>query len=102
MKRTRRFPGRLLRWTSLCVCFALVLVSLVPLPLASSKASLSLAQGPKITPPPPQKGAPFPNLPNLDLIKRQLLVQPVAAPAIVSTTRSRRRPLKGRNGLKVG
>src|SRR5437773_9002657 len=102
MKRTRRFPGRLLHWTSLCVCFALVLVSLVSLPFASSKASIPLAQGQKITPPPPQKGAPFPNLPNLDLIKRQLPVQPVAAPAIVSTMRSRRRPLKGRNGLKVG
>src|SRR5437588_4287666 len=102
MKRTRRFPGRLLRWTSLCVCLALVLVSLVPLPLVSSKVSIALAQGQKITPPPPQKGAPFPNLPNLDLIKRQLPVQPEAPAAIPSTMRSRYRPLKGRNGLKVG
>ena len=102
MKRTRRFPGRLLRWTSLCVCLALVLVSLVPLPLASVEASAPFAQGQKITPPPPQKGAPFPNLPNLDLIKQQLPVQPSAPAAIPSTTRSRYRPLKGRNGLKVG
>jgi len=71
MKRARRFPGRLLRWTSICVCLALVLVSLVPLPLVKGKASNPFAQGPKITPPLPQKGAPFPNLPNLDLIKRQ-------------------------------
>ncbi len=95
MKRTRRFPGRLLRWTSLCVCLALVLVSLVPLPLVSSKASIALAQGQKITPPPPQKGAPFPNLPSLDLIKRQLPVQLEAPAAIPSTMRSRYRPLKG-------
>src|SRR5207253_11398829 len=74
----------------------------VPLPLVSSKASIALAQGQKITPPPPQKGAPFPNLPSLDLIKRQLPVQPEAPAAIPSTMRSRYRPLKGRNGLKVG
>ena len=71
MKRTHRSPGRLLRWTSIGVCLALVLVSLVPLPLVKGKASNPFAQGPKITPPLPQKGAPFPNLPNLDLIKRQ-------------------------------
>src|SRR5438552_1194299 len=36
MKRARRFPLRLVRWTSLWVCFALVLSCLAIVPFASA------------------------------------------------------------------
>ena len=38
MKGTRRFPGRLVRWTSLCVCLALLLsVSTFPIQDTSAR-----------------------------------------------------------------
>ena len=69
MKRARRFPQRLVRWTSLCVCFALVLTSFVLFPSQVSigkntrsgkPSATSSAQGNgqerRVTPRPPQPG----------------------------------------------
>src|SRR6266852_5632002 len=79
MRRDRRFPQRLVRWTSLCVCFALVLTSFVLFPsqvsmgknARSGKPSAnSSAQGNgqerRVTPRPPQPGPPAGRFPNLD------------------------------------
>src|SRR6266852_3574080 len=91
MKRARRFPQRLVRWTSLCVCFALVLSCLV-VPFASvtgkgrgsrgssstvregADTSRSAQQGNgqerRVAPPTPQPGPPKAGLPNLDDLRR--------------------------------
>src|SRR6266852_4522728 len=91
MKRARRFPQRLVRWTSLCVCFALVLSCLV-VPIASVTGegrgsrgssptvregvdtSRSAQQGNgqerRVAPPTPQPGPPRAGLPNLDDLRR--------------------------------
>jgi hypothetical protein len=73
MRRARRFPQRLVRWMSLCVCLALVLTSQAMVPLTGTNNSIALAQGSdspngkgrKVTPAPPERGAPAANLPNL-------------------------------------
>src|SRR5260370_11000363 len=83
MKRARRFPQRLVRWTSLCVCLALVLASFVLFPsqvsigknTRSGKPSAnSGAQGNgqerRVTPPTPLAGPPKTGLPNLDDLRR--------------------------------
>lgn len=83
MKRARRFPQRLIHWTSLCVCFALVLTSFVLFPsqvsigknARSGKPSAnSGAQGNgqerRVTPPSPQAGPPRAGLPDLDDLRR--------------------------------
>jgi hypothetical protein len=81
MKRARRFPQRLVRWTSLCVCFALVLTSFALFP-----SQVSIGKNTKFTSPgqnaqgngqdrrvnarPPQPGPPAGTLPNLDEMRR--------------------------------
>src|SRR6266849_6980526 len=80
MKRARRFPQRLVRWTSLCVCFALVLSCLVvPFASVTGKGRGSRGSSPtvregaqgngqerRVTPRPPQPGPPAGRFPNLD------------------------------------
>ncbi len=113
MKRARRFPQPLVRWTSLCVSFALVLTSLAmfPLPLVSGKDSSTQGQdnqGPKndkarkVKAEAPQKGAPSATLPNIDEVKRKHDPQPEAPAPVPSTMRSRRKPLASRGGKRVG
>ena len=41
MKRARRFPQRLVRWTSLCVCFARALSCRAIVPFASALARVA-------------------------------------------------------------
>ena len=91
MKCARRFPQRLVRWTSLCVCFALVLSCLV-VPFASvtgksrsgrgssptgergssptvregSQSGQGNGQERRVNARPPQPGPPKGRLPNLD------------------------------------
>src|SRR6266481_3948476 len=65
MKRARRFPQRLVRWTILSVCFALVLSCLAIVPFASGNG-----QERRVTPPTPQPGPPRAGLPNLDDLRR--------------------------------
>src|SRR5216684_7310001 len=80
MKRARRFPQRLVRWTSLCVCFALVLSCLVvPFASVTGKGRGSRGSSPtvregaqgngqerRVAPRPPQPGPPAGRFPNLD------------------------------------
>src|SRR5258707_1144848 len=79
MKRARRFPQRLVRWTSLCVCFALVLTSFVLFPsqastdknarsakLRANSGAQGNGQERRAKPRPPQPGPPPGNIPNLD------------------------------------
>jgi len=78
---THRLPARLIRWTSLSVCFALVLSCFVVTPLAKpDHKSKALAQGQsgsqdgkakKVEPAPPVTGPPAANLPNLDEVKQR-------------------------------
>ena len=89
MKRARRLSQRLVRWTSLCVCFALVLSCLAIVPFASvtgksrsgrgssptvregSVQGSSLnGQGRRVAAPQPQPGPPRAGLPNLDDVRR--------------------------------
>src|SRR6266446_8467792 len=83
MKRARRFPERLVRWTSLCVCFALVLTSFVLFPSqvsigkntrsgkpSANSGAQSNGQERRVTPPTPQPGPPKAGLPNLDDLRR--------------------------------
>src|SRR5262249_50771001 len=85
------FPKRLVRWTSLCVCFALVLTSLAVIPFASvtgksgrtrrsspivreGSASSPDAQGqgngPRLKVPTPLAGPPPGTVPKLDDLRR--------------------------------
>jgi YD repeat-containing protein len=79
MKRARRFPQRLVRWTSLCVCFVLVLTSFVLFPSqvsigkntrsgkpSANSGAQSNGQERRVAPRPPQPGPPPGTLPNLD------------------------------------
>src|SRR5712691_1502432 len=79
MKRARRFPQRLVRWMSLCVCFALVLTSFVLFPSQVSIGKSTRSGNPsansgapgnsqerRVTPRPPKPGPPAGNIPNLD------------------------------------
>ena len=91
MKRARRLSGidfslcrlhqRLVRWTSLCVCFALVLSALAIVPFASAtgksrgrRISPTVKEGSqsgnvqerRVAPRPPQPGPPPGKIPNLD------------------------------------
>jgi hypothetical protein len=107
MKRTRRFPTRLVRWTSLCVCFALIASSLVWVPLQSTNAKVGSSLNPVLSnhaPPSgflsklggflaalliPQGGSPpsvpGANLPDLDAMRAVQPANPSAPPAIPST-----------------
>src|SRR5713226_8812925 len=83
MKPARRFPQRLVRWTSLCVCFALVLTSFLLFPSQASigknarngkPSANSGAQGNgqerRTAAPTPQTGPPRAGLPDLDDLRR--------------------------------
>src|SRR5712671_6796631 len=108
MKRARRFPQRLVRWTSLCVCFALVLSSFVLFPsqvsIGKSAKFKSPAQNPqgngnsqgsRVNARPPQPGPPKGTLPNLDEMRfatdnaRRHGARPVHAPQPVPSTQRR-------------
>ena len=114
MRRVRRFPQRLVRWTSLCVCLALILTSLamVPVPLVGGRSSISSTNGQddqgsngkarKVKAEPPRRGAPAATMPNLDDAKRKHDPEPEAPAPIPSTTRSKRNPLESRGGKRVG
>jgi len=112
MRRTHRLPARLIRWTSLSVCFVLVLSCFVVTPLAKpDHKSKALAQGQsgsqngkakKVEPAPPVTGPPAANLPNLDEVKQRRQEAPRAPEPLSSTLRSRRKPIESRHGRKVG
>ncbi len=83
MKPARRFPQRLVRWTSLCVCFALVLTSFVLFPSQVSVGKNSRSGKPsansdaqgngqerRIAAPTPKPGPPAAGLPDLDDLRR--------------------------------
>jgi YD repeat-containing protein len=109
MRRARRFPQRLVRWTSLCVCLALIVTSLAMVPLGGAYKSIALAQGSdspngkgrKVTPAPPERGAPAANLPNLDEVRRTPQPVPQPQPQIPSLMRGLRKPLMPRNSLNI-
>jgi hypothetical protein len=111
MRPARRFPQRLVRWTGLCVCLALVLTSLAMVPLAGGNNSIALAQGQsdpsngkgrKVRPEAPRTGAPMAGLPNLDETKRKRHPKPEAPADMPSIMRSRHKPVESRRGRKVG
>jgi hypothetical protein len=111
MKRTHRFPARLIRWTSSCVCFVLLLSCFVVTPLANldhnrtvlAKGQSSSQNGniKKVDPAPPVTGPPAANLPNLDEVKLRRQA-PRAPEPVSSTLRARRKPIESRQGRKVG
>jgi YD repeat-containing protein len=108
MRRTRRFPHRLVRGTSLCVCFAFVLsfLAVVPFPRLGRSLAQGLGspngQGTSVPAPPPLPGPPAANLPNLDQVRTRPQRPPEAPMPLPSVIRSRRSPLEPRNGRRVG
>src|ERR1700686_2025212 len=116
MRRTHRLPASLIRWTSVCVCFVLVVASLTIIPLWSSsgqefaptspgrkgQSGNGNGRGQKVKPAPPLPGAPEARIPSLEEVRQRRLEAPAAPPHIASTMRSRRRPLEARHGRKVG
>jgi YD repeat-containing protein len=84
MKRARRLSQRLVRWTSLCICFALVLSALAVFPFQVStgknakfnppgqnpQGSSPNAKARRVNAAPPQAGPPVAKLPNLDDLRR--------------------------------
>ena len=108
MRCARRFPPRLVRWTSLGVSLALVLSCFILTPLSNPHTSLTvLAQGQGSRNGKPKKekpvtGPPAASLPNLDEVKRRGPEAPRVPQHVPSTLRSRRKPLEPRNGRKVG
>src|SRR5882762_317537 len=118
MRRTHRLPARLIRWTSISVCFALVFASLtlttqssngkravfdqqVPQDLNRQPAN-GRGKGKRAQPAPPQAGAPAARLPDTDEVRQRRHQAPRAPLQIESTIRSRRKPLESRHGRKVG
>jgi YD repeat-containing protein len=118
MKRTRRFPKRLVRWMSLCICSALVVscVTFAPLQITSSKNATPYlpVQGQSGTPngkarkvaaQPPQPGPPNGILPNLDQMRaktdetRRTGGTTLQAPPSIPSTRRRYR--RGRNAAQM-
>jgi hypothetical protein len=103
-------PARLIRWTSLCVCFGLLFSAIagIPFQTASSKESSRVrpqeqdGNQRRVAPQPPRKGPPAANLLNLDEVKHRQVQAPRAAAALPSTIRSRRKPLESRGGRRVG
>lgn len=110
MRRQLRFPQQLIRWTSLCVCLALVVGSLfmVPVPFVSGKGSIAPTQpqgnqgsdngkARKVDATPPQPGPPVAKLPNLDEVRRSADEalrnggRQVHAPQPIPSTQRRRR-----------
>ena len=109
MRRTHRRSARSRRWTSLVVCFVLIFSSLSLIISASSKSGfpqsgngINSRNVKKVSPKPPQPGAPAAVLPNLDEMRQRPREKPEAPRQIESTMRSRRKPLESRHGRKVG
>src|SRR5713226_6168472 len=111
MRRTHHLPANLIRWTSLCICFALIQTSLTLITPASSKSGFLLqgrnGQGDnrnakKVSPKPPQPGAPALALPNLEDTRQRMNDEQKAPRQVESNMRSRRKPLESRDGRKVG
>src|SRR5213593_2273716 len=108
MRRTHLQSARSRRWTSLCVCIALILSTLTLIIPVSSKSGFPQSSGinnrnvKKVAPKAPQPGAPSLTLPNLENARRGRSVDPKAPRAIESDTRSRRKPVESRHGRKVG
>jgi len=109
MRRTHRLSARSRRWTSIVIAFVLI-VSILSLTIpVSSKSGFPQGQNvgnnrsiKKVTPIPPQPGAPAVSLPNLDNARRASLNEAKAPREIESSSRSRRKPLESRHGRKVG
>src|ERR1041385_5286145 len=103
MKRGRRLPQRLIRWTSLSVSIVLIITTIV-LSSPETIASRKVQQGRERRMPaaPPAPSAPNGVFPNIDEAKRRRSAQPRIARQIESTVRSRRKPVESRRGLKVG
>ena len=118
MRRAHRFPQRLVRWTSLCVCLALVLTSLALVPFSvvvgnggvrygTARRSERVDPAPgqsngngkarKVNATPPQPGPPAATLPNLDDVRRSADEarrnggRQMHAPPPIPSTRRRRR-----------
>ncbi len=109
MKPAHRLSARLTRWTSLCVCFALILASLTLItPISSGSSFMPQGHngqpnnGNKVSPAPPVTGAPEASLPSLEEPRQRRNVEPKARQPIPSTLRSRRKPVESRQGRKVG
>jgi len=118
MRRTHRLPARLIRWTSLCVCFSLVFASLTLIAPSSNGKGPALNQevqqdrnrqpangrgkGKRAQPAPLQAGAPAARLPNTDEVRQRRHGAPRAPLHIEPTIRSRRKPLESRHGRKIG
>lgn len=104
-------PRSLRRWISLLVAGAVLLSAVVAIPLPNSvrvsaqgkkKEGPSTGKARKVTPGPPETGAPAFDLPNLDEVRRRPETSPEAPPPISSSARSKRKPLESRNGKRVG
>ena len=112
MKRARRLSQRLVRWTSLCVCFALVISSFVLFPSQATIGKNSIApqgrsgspngKGRKVDAPAPRPGPPEATLPNLDEVRRKRHPRPEAPMHIPSSVRPLRNPVKPWDGIRVG
>lgn len=112
MRSAHRLPPRLVRWTSLSVCLALVLSVLSNtlvqsasnkhrIPLAPARSQSQNGRSKKADPEPPQPGPPAANLPNLDELRHRPQVEPSAAAPQESTIRTRRKPSESRRGRTV-
>ena len=118
MRRTQRLPARLIRWTSLCICFSLVFASQTLITQSSNGKGTFFDQqvpqdlnrqpangrgkGKRAQPAPPQAGAPAARLPDTDEVRQRRHGAARAPLHIESTIRSRRKPLESRHGRKVG
>ncbi|MDX6529064.1 MAG: hypothetical protein QOH41_1354, partial [Blastocatellia bacterium] len=111
MRLTHRLPARLIRWTSLSVCFALILASLTLItPISSGSGFLPQDRSgqsgndkaKKVNPSAPPPGPPAAQVPSLDEVRQRQHETPKAARHIESTMRSRRKPLESRHGRRVG
>lgn len=111
MRRTHRLCARLTRWTSLCVCLALILASLTLITPTSSGSGFmpqsrngqtDNGKARKVKPVPPALGAPEVQSPNLEDARQRRNQQPKAPSHLESIMRSRRKPLESRHGRMVG
>lgn len=111
MRRLNRLLARLILWTSLCVCFALILASLTLItPISSGSGFIPQGRsgqsnndkGKRVTPAPPLTGAPAASLPSLEEARQRAQVEAEAHHPIPSTLRSWRKPLESRQGRKAG
>jgi len=95
---------------SIITCLGITVSALVMTPFTSAtKRTNLLAEGQnqtpnrrKVQPLPPEKGRPATTLPDLDQIRKQRPNPPEIKPAIGSSVRSKRKPLKPWDGRKFG